>query len=154
MDLKGFIIGLVIFIVSTLVCIGFAIDMFSSDGYNVDLNNDSDTKVLYNISQLAENSRDSVESSTGSIYSRVPGQGNSSYNPITGSTDADLSKSALSALSESGNMINVFSQMLVAMFGLIGVETSVASAYLWFFGILIIIPIGFLLINALLRNPI
>jgi len=152
MELKGFIIGLVILIISLGLCITFVIDLYSEDGYDIDLSADKNTKTLYNISQNTESYSSSVSSSTKGIYDGLPGESGASFDPE--GTESQLQLGALSALTQMKGMLSIFTQMLISLFGLLGLSVSATEAYLWFFSVIIIVPLALILLSSVLQNPV
>ena len=155
MDVKSFIIGLGLFILAMIVTTSFVIDLYGEDGYEVDLTLDENTKLLNNLSQQAQIYKSDTIGATDSIYSGLPGENDSYFNAQDGyNSDAELQMSALSAISNLKGMLGIFTSMLVGTFGLLGLDVGTTEAYIWFFGILVIVPLMFILISAFVRNPI
>jgi len=155
MNLNGFITGLVLFIISIIIVISFVIQAYDTDGYNIDLNSDENTKSLYNYSTLASNSKTETRSTLRGINSGLPGEENSSFNPTTSTgSDAVLQMNALSAVSQSKSMLSVFTNMLQSLFWMLGMDVTATEAFLWFLGVVVILPIVLMLLSTVLRNAV
>ena len=149
MRLQEFILGLMFFIAASLVILSLVFDMYSADGYNIDLSNDTDTAFLSDLQDKANQARTDTQGTTDSIWEKTPGQSDADIE--SGDvTEGDMIKSSIRALTSIGDYLDVFTAMIGATFNAIGI--SLSGPIFWFFTSSIILVIGLLLISSVLRN--
>lgn len=149
MELRDFIIGLLFFIAATLVCFSFVIDMYSAEGYDIDLNNDTRTAFIGNMQNEAEAARNSTHVTTKDLQSRTIGQPNS--NIESGSiTEADMITSSLFSLTNVGTYLDIFVGIFESLGNAMGIGSN--GVIVWFFVSSIIITISLILISTVLRT--
>lgn len=152
MRMEGFLLGMVIMIVSLSVVLTIALDAYSPKNYNINLSADESTKQLATLQTKANENYVNLQGGYENMRQRTPGQNESAYNPQTGQTEYDLQKSALTALKESHTFLDTFADMVNVFLNQFDLEVSTRGLFIWFFVLLIGIPIVFLLLNSFLRN--
>lgn len=155
MELKDFVIGLLFFIALTIVTLSFVIDMYSSNGFNIDLNADNKTKFLGDLNDRAIASQLKADGTSKAIWNRTIGQ--MGANIESGSTtEADMIKTSLFSLTSIGDYLDIFNSLLVSGFNAIGIpidqNSILANPVFWFISLSVIITIGFILLSTVIRT--
>jgi len=148
MTLKTFFIALMFFIASSIVVLSLVTDMYSSEGYNVNLSNDTDTAYLGTLQTDLEEAQDTSSASSQDIWNKTIGQDGANID--SGSVDeGDLIKSSLTSFTSTGTFLDVFLGMWSGFLSLMGFGSN--SIIYWFVSVSMIITIGWLIINSILK---
>lgn len=148
MNINNFILGLMFFIASTLVILTLVFDLYSTNGYDIDLDNDNYTSFLSDLQDEAELAQTNTESASNNIWDKTPGQSDADFESGEVS-EGDMIQSGYRALTSIGSYVDVFISLMRESFKAVSLDES---PIFWFFISGIIISIGLLLINAVVRN--
>jgi hypothetical protein len=149
MRIQNFILGLMFFIVSSLIVLSLVFDVYSPQGYDIDLSNDTHTATLADLQTNAQQAQTDSQTATDSIWEKTPGQSGAEIE--SGDvTEGDMIKSSIRALTNIGDYLDVFTTMMSASFVSMGL--GVGGPLFWFFTSSIILIVGLLLISSVLRN--
>ena len=149
MRMQTFIVGLLFFIASSIVVLSFVFDMYGTDGYDINLEDDTYTAQLSDLQEKANQAQIDTSSTTSNIWDKTPGQIDAE---IEGGevSEGDMIKSSIRALTNIGDYMDVFQTMMKTSFSATGLGTG--GAIYWFFLTAIILMVGFLLVSSVLRN--
>lgn len=154
MKLQNLILGLAFMIISLIICVSIAIDMYSPENYDVNLSEDESTKALYTLQEKANEGFTQSQSSIESIRLNTPGQNGTDINAQTGLTEYDMQKSATTALADTHTFLDVFAGLITTIFNGLDLSSEMRTVIVWFIGLLIAVPFVIMLINSFLKNPV
>jgi hypothetical protein len=150
MKIQDFIIGLMAFITFSLVILSLVFDMYSADGFDIDLDADNYTYVLSTLQNDAQTAQDDARTANTELWDNTAGQ--PSADIVSGSiSEGDMMRSSLTAITGINSYVTVFTTMIRATFQSVGVNTD-SSPLFWFFTSAIIVIVGMILITSMLRN--
>lgn len=151
MQLQGFIIGLMAFVLFSIVTLTFVFDVYDTDNLNVSLDDSATNNVtyrLYTMQQKVSSYQSNLTTSQQYMEDRVPG-GSEADLPTGEMTEAQLAKASLTAITKIPTYLGIFGSMLLSIFSIVGIG---GMDFIWFFGGAIIVIVILLLIGSVLRN--
>lgn len=148
MNIQDFIIGLMAFILCSIVVLLFTYEFYGTENLNIDLDADPQTATLSDMQDKVSEAQGNVTSSNSYMRQRTPGQEEVDLN-TPDLQEGDLMKESLTALTKIPTYYEIFVGMLLTMFNSIGV---VIYDFFWFFTGAIIVIITLILISSVLRN--
>lgn len=149
MRLQSFLIALLAFLMCSIVVLSLVLDMYSEDGFDVDLNADNDTVSLGAFQESVEASFTKHRNTTEDLWSYTIGQNNASIE--SGSlTDADLQKSSLLGLTNVGTYTDIFSTLFTGTTNALGIGQT--NPVVWFFGMVVVIVVALILLSIVFPN--
>jgi len=149
MKLENFLIGVLAFIAVGIVILTFVTDVYSEHkGLNVSLADDPDTAQLGTLQSELETEYRLNEQLSTELWDKTVGQPGAELSTAYQS-DAELSKSALSGLTNVGLYQRSFFIMLESFFSALGIGTTTVF---WFFTSAMLVLLAIVMIRVLLPN--
>lgn len=150
MRLQDFLIGLMVFILSSLVVLTFVFDFYSTDNLNIDLNADNNTVTLSGMQTTMNAQQAKMDTTNQFLENQTPGESGATVK--TGDiSEGDLVRNTLVALTGVPTYLSIFNTMLNSMFSAVGLGQS-GYIFFWFFTGAIMIYIISLLLSVALRQ--
>ena len=147
-DLKSFILGLLFMIAASIAVLNLVFDMYGSEGYDIDLTNDSSTAYLATYQEKVLAAQSQSDAAQQDIWNKTPGQNDAALS--SGSvTEGDMIATSLRVLTSVGDYVDIFLSLMRSFFSSVGINNGPAA---WFILIAIITTVAFIIINSLLRS--
>ena len=154
MRFQDIMLGLVIGVASLIICMSFIFDSYSPQNYNINLSDDADTARIYPLQESTNVAYQDLRSDFDTIECNALGGECASITPGIGNSEADLAKSAFSAMSSFGSVLKTFNSMMTTFMGVLNLSDAARSIFIWVLGLMIAIPLILMLINAVVKNPV
>lgn len=148
MRLSGFIIALLFVVAAGLVTFSFVGSLYSSDGYDIDLDDDEDTKEIAKFITEFSEAKTDLQSVGDSVFNQSAGEPGAVINSGEIS-EGDLIAAAGRAITNIPNYLTSFFKILNSFFSSVGLGNS---PILWFIIVATVITIALLTLGVFVKQ--
>jgi len=145
MKVLDVILGLAAMVMCSLIIMSLLLDMYSSKGLNVNLNDYVETQPLYKLQQQANDSMTQIDINNAYLQNKTVGQPGSEVKSGDIS-QGDLMVSSLLGLTRILDYVDIFINMIILTFNSMGL--TVSSPVVWFLIIGVSISVVLLLLSV------